>query len=415
MDGFENMNNISFEQFEDLFSKVRGAVTVSDENRDRIRLAFATQDGMRSKFATPDIADHRRRGPEEDCAVRTAFQRDLGRIIYSQSFRRLKHKTQVFFNPVNDHICSRLEHVIYVNYISQVIGGALNLNKDLIQAIALGHDIGHTPFGHSGERMLSKKLKEKDSKLFFEHEAHSLRVLDVLEKHSDGFGLNLTFEVRDGILSHCGEAYNETAISPVRDKKEEELTYLVPKKDRRGPATLEGWVVKMADKIAYVGRDVEDALRMGIVNEDYFVSEEGKYLGSSNSEIINSLVEDVIENSFDKDEIRFSAKTGEALAGILDSNLNKIYKATKITTYEAYADLIISSLFDTFMDALENRTEDTEPANEMIRKFFGFVDNHPQKDDPEDIMPLPIYVSDYIAGMTDGFAIQCFDALFREC
>ncbi|MCR4671496.1 MAG: dNTP triphosphohydrolase [Saccharofermentans sp.] len=415
MDDLLKMNNISFEQFEDLFSKVRGAVNVSDENRDRIRHSFMNADSMRSVYATPDIADHRRKVPEEDCAVRTAFQRDLGRIIYSQSFRRLKHKTQVFFNPVNDHICSRLEHVIYVNYISQVIGGALNLNKDLIQAIALGHDIGHTPFGHSGERMLSKKLKEKDSRLFFEHEAHSLRVLDVLEKHNEDVGLNLTFEVRDGILSHCGEDYNEQAIVPVRDKKEEELTYLVPKKQRRGPATLEGCVVKMADKIAYVGRDVEDALRMGIVNEDYFLSGEGKYLGSSNAEIINSLVEDVIENSFNKDEIRLSPKAGEALAAVLDKNLNMIYKATKITTYESYADLIISSLFDTFMDALENRTPDTEPANEMIRKFFNFCDHHPQRNEGEDIMPLPIYVSDYIAGMTDGFAIQCFDALFREC
>ncbi|MBP5654460.1 MAG: dNTP triphosphohydrolase [Clostridiales bacterium] len=415
MDDHEKMNNISFEQFEDLFSQIRGAVSVSDENRDRIRLAAANQDAMRSEFATPDCIDHRRAVPEEDCAVRTAFQRDLGRIIYSQSFRRLKHKTQVFFNPVNDHICSRLEHVIYVNYISQVIGGALNLNKDLIQAIALGHDIGHTPFGHSGERALSKKLKEKDSRLFFEHEAHSLRVLDVLEKHNDDYGLNLTFEVRDGILSHCGEAYDEYEIKPVRDKTEEELTYLKPKRSRRGPATLEGCVVKMADKIAYVGRDVEDALRMGIVNEDYFVSGEGKYLGTSNSEMINSLVEDVIENSFNRDEIRLSKKTGEALSRVLDRNLNEIYKATKITTYEEYADLIINSLFDTFMNALENRTYDTEPANEMIRKFFRFVDSHPQRNDGEDKMPLPIYVSDYIAGMTDGFAIQCFDSLFREC
>ena len=415
MDDNEKMNNISFEQFENLFSQIRGAVSVSDENRDRIRVAQANVDNMRSRFATPDIADHRRAVPEEDCAVRSAFQRDLGRIIYSQSFRRLKHKTQVFFNPVNDHICSRLEHVIYVNYISQVIGGALNLNKDLIQAIALGHDIGHTPFGHSGERALSRKLKAKNDRLFFEHEAHSLRVLDVLEKHNEDYGLNLTFEVRDGILSHCGEAYDEYVITPVRDKTPEELTYLIPKKDRRGPATLEGCVVKMADKIAYVGRDVEDALRMGIVNEDYFVSGEGKYLGSSNSEMINSLVEDVIENSFNKDEIRLSEKTGEALSKVLDRNLNEIYKATKITTYEEYANLIINSLFDTFMNALENRTPDTEPANEMIRKFFRFVDSHPQKDEGEDVMPLPIYVSDYIAGMTDGFAIQCFDALFREC
>ena len=415
MDDFEKMNNISFEQFENLFAQVRGTVSVSDENRDRIRLAVANADSMRSEFATPDSGDHRRAVPEEDCAVRTAFQRDLGRIIYSQSFRRLKHKTQVFFNPVNDHICSRLEHVIYVNYISQVIGGALNLNKDLIQAIALGHDIGHTPFGHSGERALSKKLKAKNDKLFFEHEAHSLRVLDVLEKHNEDNGLNLTFEVRDGILSHCGEAYDEYVIKPVRDKRPEELTYLTPKKQRRGPATLEGCVVKMADKIAYVGRDVEDALRMGIVNEDYFVSGEGKYLGSSNAEIINSLVEDVIENSFNKDEIRLSEKTGQALSAVLEQNLTQIYKATKITTYEEYADLIINSLFDTFMNALENRTPDTEPANEMIRKFFRFVDAHPQRNDGEDKMPLPIYVSDYVAGMTDGFAIQCFDALFREC
>ena len=413
MDDLYNMNNISFEQFEDLFSKVRGAVNVSDENRDRIRHSFLNADSMRSVFATPDIADHRRKLPEEDCAVRTAFQRDLGRIIYSQSFRRLKHKTQVFFNPVNDHICSRLEHVIYVNYISQVIGGALNLNKDLIQAISLGHDIGHTPFGHSGERMLSRKLKEKDGRLFFEHEAHSLRVLDVLEKHNEDNGLNLTFEVRDGILSHCGEDYNEKAIVPVRDKTEDELTYLVPKKQRRGPATLEGCVVKMADKIAYVGRDIEDALRTGVIASEFDVPVVTDGIGSSNSEIINFLVQDVIENSMDKGCIMMSDHAGDALEHTLKENVAKIYTAGKVKTYEKYCDVMLEGLFDAFYEAVQNIEKAEDSKSSSIRQFAGFVKNHPEYKAGIDT-PLPIYVSDYIAGMTDSFAVSCFNEMYKS-
>ena len=184
-----------------------------------------------SPFAMRTVNSRGRKSPEDPCEIRSPYERDLGRIIFSQSFRRLRHKTQVFFNPVNDHICSRIEHVIYVNYISTIIGRALNLNIDLIQAIALGHDIGHSPYGHTCERVLNQCIKSVDPSLYFEHEVHSLRVLDVLEEHRPGeFGLNLTFEVRDGIVSHCGETYDEYSLTPYRTKTEEEISNK-PEKD----------------------------------------------------------------------------------------------------------------------------------------------------------------------------------------
>ena len=169
-----------------------------------IELIRSEREKTLSPFAMRTDKSRGRIHQEEPCAIRSPYERDLGRIIFSQSFRRLRHKTQVFFNPVNDHICSRIEHVIYVNYISTIIGRCLNLNIDLIQAIALGHDIGHSPYGHTGERVLNKCIKSVDPSLFFEHEVHSLRVLDVLEEHRPNeYGLNLTFEVRDGIVVSC--------------------------------------------------------------------------------------------------------------------------------------------------------------------------------------------------------------------
>ena len=216
-----NSNISLFELFQDSFKELENSNRISDLTIKKIELQRRERDRLLAPNAQKTLQTRGRRFPEDDCNVRSCYERDLGRIMYSQAFRRLKHKTQVFFNPANDHICSRLEHVLYVDYIAATIGQALGLNVDLIRAMALGHDVGHTPFGHSGERVLNEKLKAVDPKLYFEHEANGLRVLDVMEKHNGGFGLNLTFEVRDGIICHCGEFYGEKRLVPCRDKTED--------------------------------------------------------------------------------------------------------------------------------------------------------------------------------------------------
>ena len=362
-----------------------------------------------SPYAQKTCNSRGRIKPEEPCLIRSAYERDLGRIIFSQSFRRLRHKTQVFFNPSNDHICSRIEHVIYVNYISTIIGRALNLNIDLIQAIALGHDIGHTPYGHTGERVLNQCIKSVAPDEFFEHEVHSLRLLDVLEEHKPGeYGLNLSFEVRDGIVSHCGETYDEFSLTPYRDKPEE-LVSKKGEKQRIRPATLEACVVRFADKIAYVGRDIEDAKRAGIIGGNDIVSfEASKRLGTTNSEIINILVGDIVHNSLDSDEIKMSKENFEAMNEYLNANLEHIYMAPKIVTYENMVKLQIEAIFEAFMESTNDIEKALHSDSEVISSFAKYYMNHPQPD------CLPVRkVVDYIAGMTDTYATSAFDSLYR--
>lgn len=403
--------------FQDLYADSLASIgrsdKISEATRAKIKMLQAQKDKLYCVNATRCSDSRGRVIDEKDEDVRNCFERDMGRIIYSQAFRRLKHKTQVFFNPENDHICSRLEHVIYVDYIASTIGSALNLNVDLIKAIALGHDVGHTPFGHSGERILNRKLKEIDEKLYFEHESNSLRILGILEKHNEDNGLNLTFEVRDGIISHCGEYYSERMLKPCRDKTEEDLSYLIPKKNRKGPATMEGCVVRFADKIAYVGRDIEDALRTGVIASEFDVPVVEEGIGSSNSEIINFLVQDIIENSIDKDCIMMSDRAGDALEHTLNENVAKIYKAGKVKTYEKYCEVVIEGIFDAFYQAVLNLDKAADSQSSAIRKFAEFVRNHPEYKAGIDT-PLPIYVSDYIAGMTDSYAVRCFNDMYKS-
>ena len=407
-------DNLSFQDlYADSIACIGKSDKISEATRAKIKMLQDQKDKILSVNATKCCESKGRVEPENDGDIRNCFERDMGRIIYSQAFRRLKHKTQVFFNPANDHICSRLEHVIYVDYIASTIGNALNLNTDLIRAIALGHDVGHTPFGHSGERILNKKLKEIDSKLYFEHESNGLRVLNILEKRNGKDGLNLTFEVRDGIISHCGEYYSERRLEPCKDKTAEDLSYLIPKKDRKGPATLEGCVVRFADKIAYVGRDIEDALRTGVIANEFDVPAVADGVGSSNSEIINFLVQDIIENSMDKGCIMMSDHAGDALEHTLNENVSKIYRAQKVQTYEKYCDVILEGLFDAFYQAVLNLEKAKESKSSSIRKFAEFVTNHPEYKAGIDT-PLPIYVSDYIAGMTDSFAVSCFNEMYKS-
>lgn len=362
-----------------------------------------------SPFACPSIKSRGRKKEEIDCKVRTPYERDHGRILYSVDFRRLRQKTQVFFNPRNDHICTRMEHVLYVKYIASTIGKALNLNVDLIEAIALGHDIGHAPFGHTGERELQACLDKYQAGFTFQHELHSLRVIDILTHHKENkYGLNLTFEVRDGIVSHCGEKYNEFQLAPNRTKKEEDL---IPDAEiHKPPATLEGCVVRMADKIAYVGRDIEDAARAGLLGFDHLPLNLKTELGNSNSEIINTLVFDIIENSYDQDSINLSHSKGQAMEELLNNNLRQIYRSERIQRYEFTVRNVIQGLFEIFIEYgnQRDRLENESKNNFVFKNFLEYLKKHPERNST-------IYrkVVDYIAGMTDHFAQEAFKQIFQ--
>ncbi len=404
------MSNM-FDLFSDEFRDISFEPQLMNNAQDRefMKILRAERERSLSAFAVKSDETRGRIIPEEPCLIRSDYERDMGRIIFSQSFRRLRHKTQVFFNPSNDHICSRIEHVIYVNYISTIIGRALNLNVDLIQAIAMGHDIGHAPFGHTGERALNRCIKSVDPDMYFEHEVHGLRVLDILEEHNGSFGLNLTFEVRDGIVSHCGETYNEYVLTPCKDKTEAQISSK-KEKDRTAPATLEGCVVRFADKIAYVGRDAEDARRAGIIggSKDFLPTSVTDRLGSTNAETINILVGDIIHSSMNSNEIRMSEGNFKAMNDYLTHNLEDIYKAPKIMTYEKTVNIMIDAIFEAFMRSTEDIEKALHSENQTIKEFAKYYLTHPERDS------VPVRrVIDYIAGMTDAYANSCFDALYR--
>ena len=407
---YQMEDNSLFDMYKEEFSVIEFEPKLIKSQKDMEYLEILREDREKnlSPFAFKTANTRGREKPETDCFIRTCYERDMGRIIFSQSFRRMRHKTQVFFNPLNDHICSRIEHVIYVNYISTIIARALNLNVDLVQAIALGHDIGHAPFGHSGERILDKCIREVDESEFFEHEQQSLRVLDRLEEHSEGkYGLNISFEVRDGIVSHCGETYDEISLKPFRDKETDAIVHK-GRKDRTPPATLEGCVVRFADKVAYVGRDMEDALRAGFISSDYLSGRVKQRLGNTNSEVINTLVGDIIHNSLDKDEICMSEEIFEATNEFLKKNVEQIYMSKKIMAYERNVTNIIESLFEAYMEAACDIEKAKMSSSKVIRDFAEYYCGHPESD------AKPVRkIADYISGMTDTYCSKCFDSLFR--
>ncbi len=339
---------------------------------------------------------------EKECEVRTAYERDRGRIIYSLPFRRLRHKTQVFFDPQNDHVCTRMEHVLYVSYLAETIGEALSLNTDLIGAIALGHDLGHAPFGHAGEEVLNRLLKDQDGGLTFSHEHHGLRVVDLLSEHKGDYGLNLTFEVRDGIASHCGERYHEFVLKPLADKREEDLAPGALRHDP--PATLEGCVVRFTDRIAYVGRDIEDARRSGLLDFEDLPADIRSVLGHNNSQIVDTLVKDVIRNSLGQEAIIMSEKAGRALQRLIEINYDRIYQAPRVIRYERQAENTLEGLFDYYLDLAKKGEGDGSAPG---RAFQDYRDRHPERGAP----PVRI-VADYIAGMTDPFASRMFKSIF---
>ena len=357
-----------------------------------------------SSFAQLSAQSRGRVKQEEECKVRTLFERDTGRILYSLPFRRLRHKTQVFFSPQNDHVCTRMEHVLYVSYLAEVIGSALNLNTHLIRAIAMGHDLGHAPFGHSGETVLNELIGQHGAEFSFQHELHSLRVVDLLTDNNGKHGLNLSFEVRDGIASHCGEMYSEYLLRPDRNKTEIDL--LNTKAGQTMPATLEACVVRLCDRISYVGRDIEDAARSNLMSFAELPANLRVTLGDNNSAIVNTLVQDVISSSWGQDAICLSPEIGAALKELTEINATRIYNATKVRRFEREARNIIEGLFEHFLKL--SRTMPQDRYDENSQKFFEFYSQHPE------FTASPVRkIVDYLAGMTASYARRVFSAIYQ--
>ena len=344
---------------------------------------------------------------------RTEFQRDVNRIIYCQPFRRLRHKTQVFFLAHNDHICTRLEHSLYVASVSRVIARHLNLNEDLVEAIGLGHDLGHTPFGHHGENVL-KKLSKQHNLPPFKHEIHSLRVVDKLAELDRGHvsGLNLMYEVRDGIISHCGEDFKSSFIKPSNKiKKLEEITQL---KDVGMPTTMEGAIVRLTDKIAYAGRDLEDGLLASLIKESDIPKDIVACLGKNNGEIVGTLTKDLIDYSIlHKDVIGFSEEIFNMLNKLLDFNYKNIYLSPKVEKDKPQATNALTDLFEHLLEDMikSKRFQDMTifPENSTVYKIFKeFIKNvgYNSQDTNAQI------VIDFISGFTDNFVISCLEDIF---
>jgi dGTPase len=312
---------------------------------------------MLSEYAALSKNTRGRLIEKEKCDIRTDYQRDRDRIIHSKAFRRLKHKTQVFISPEGDHYRTRLTHTLEVSQIARTIARALRLNEDLTEAIALGHDLGHTPFGHAGEEVLNKIHP-----LGFRHNEQSLRVIDLLE---GGKGLNLTFEVRDGILNHSGDGV---------------------------PETMEGKIVKFSDRIAYINHDIDDALRAGVIDADAIPTECLELLGTSHKQRINTMIVDIIKESTGKNDIMMSKEVKYATDKLRSFMFDKVYIGSKAKLEERKAQNIVRELYYYF---LENP--------DQIPHYNCDMRNQ------EEIERL---ACDYIAGMTDRYAVSTFLSIF---
>lgn len=364
-----------------------------------------------SPFATKSSESLGRKYPIQPDPFRLEFARDDTRILHSPPFRRLKHKTQVFLSPDNDHICTRMEHALHVSSIASVIGRCLRLNIDLINAIARGHDLGHTPFGHIGERILDFIMKEQGIIEGFKHEIHGLRVIDKLTNY--GAGLNLTYEVRDGIISHCGEQF-EQHIAPDRTKN---LFTLETITDRIGlPATLEGCLVRMVDRIAYLGRDLEDGIKAGLVKRKDVPRDVARELGTDNGKIIGCLVNDTIKNSINQDAIQLSDRVFDLMKQLKNFNYRYIYQHPEVERKAKRGEYIIESLFSELLHILQksDRGMNTKYLHEIgrdaptIMVLFNFIRNSNYTEQTPDSR----IIADYIAGMTDSFAQRSYLQLF---
>ncbi len=315
-----------------------------------------------SPYASLSQNSKGRERPEVECDIRPCYQRDRDRILHSKSFRRMKQKTQVFVCPYGDHYRTRLTHTLEVAQTARTIARALCLNEDLTEAIALGHDLGHTPFGHSGERALDKALN--GTGLEFDHASQSIRVVEKLEK--DGEGLNLTWEVRDGILNHG------TACTP---------------------ATLEGKIVRICDKIAYVNHDIDDAVRAGILKLEELPKGYTEVLGETSRQRLNGLIHDIVIQSEGKDDIIQSESMHSALMGMRQYLYEHVYTSRFVKAEDTKVERMLGDLYEYYGKHWEEMSEE---YIEMLR----------QGEKKERV------VCDYIAGMTDSFAVRKFEEIY---
>ncbi len=297
---------------------------------------------------------------EEQCPMRTIYQRDRDRIIHCKAFRRLKHKTQVFLAPEGDHYRTRLTHTLEVAQIARSIARALNLNEDLTEAIALGHDLGHTPFGHAGERTLNSLCP-----MGFAHYKQSIRVVELLEK--DGQGLNLTWEVRDGIVNH---------------------------RTSGNPSTLEGKAVRLSDKIAYINHDIDDAIRANIFKENDIPLQYTDVLGHSTKERLNTMINDIIVNSLGKNDIVMSEPIHRAMTELRKFMFDSLYMNPTAKSEEVKADKLITELYRYYV-------ANTDKLPDTYKRFIREFDERPEQ-----------VVCDYIAGMSDQYSISKFQEIF---
>ncbi|MFA7230295.1 MAG: HD domain-containing protein [Victivallaceae bacterium] len=363
-----------------------------------------------SEYACASIAGIRRH-PEREKILdadnfRPVFFHDTDKIIHSKSYSRYIDKTQVFYLFDNDHIAHRVLHVQMVSKIGRVIGRALRLNEDLIEAIALGHDLGHVPFGHDGERIMNK-ICEGHGIGYFRHNAQSVRCLDLLE--SKGRGCNLSLQTLDGILCHNGEmASNSYYPSPVKDwikfDAAMETWFSSSTADRASaPFTLEGCVVRVSDIISYIGRDIEDAITLNVIKRSGLPPQAAEVLGDNNAKIVNVLTLDLIENSYDKPFLSFSPKVYEALMALKQFNVKHIYENNLAKKETHKIDRMFNMLFDYYLN-------DLITGNENSSIFKGFLNN--LGDAYLHNVPDARKVVDFIAGMTDNFFNRQFELAF---
>lgn len=375
--------------------------------------------------------------------VRSPFARDYTRVLHSMAYRRLKHKTQVFFNIDNDHICTRMEHVSHVDSVSSTIAKELGLNEELTKAIAIAHDLGHAPFGHQGERII-RQISRKYLNQNFWHEQNGLRFVDKIELLEDNYkikrNLDLTYAVRDGIISHCGEV-DQNGLKPrdiaisIND---------IQKPGEYQAATWEGCVVKMADKIAYVGRDIEDAITLGILdqtvqNELVKMARVYDQDALNTTVIIHNMIIDICQNSSPDSGIRLSHELNEQLNEIKGFNNTYIYQNTRLDPYKKYSELVLTQLFETLLSQFDGKhtweklSFNKRFAPTLFSSFeqwlakFCNISIVPEilKDKAlkcenekiyQELNTKEVYIQaiiDYISGMTDRFAITAFNELLQ--
>ncbi len=374
-------------------------------NRDLLREIKANLDGSEKERLSPYACLSRQavRRREEDKILmghRQNFALDTDRILHSLAYSRYVDKTQVFYLIKNDHITHRVLHVQLVSKIARTVGRLLRLNEDLIEAIALGHDIGHTPFGHDGERFLSE-VSERYGIGPFLHNVQSVRFLEKIERK--GRGWNLTLQVLDGILCNDGEVHSQ-ALKPKIDKDFDILDSEIKEKESNPsmdvrPMSLEGCVVRMADTVSYVGRDIEDAIRLGLIKRNDLPGDCRKILGETNGTIVYTLVEDLVANSLDRPYARFSPEVSEALKNLKRFNQEHIYMNKKVKQQTPKIRLMFELLFEKYFRDLEMGNQDSDIQKEFLD---GMSSEYREQTPPAEI------VRDFVAGMTDEYFLgQC--------